>query len=453
MPPMLRYIAATLFVLILVLPLGEAADEGQHADGTPNILFITVDTLRSDHLSIYGYERPTSPNIDGLMARGAWFAQGRTVEPLTNPALASMLTSLYPHEHGSTRNGLRIRSGLASLPKTMQAHGYRTAAFVGNWTLKDKLSGLGEHFKEYEQILTRHRWFGLMRREADAHDVSERAADWIGEHVRARREQPFLAWVHYIEPHAPYRMWREYIEPLGLKQADRYAPSDRYDTEIAFVDNSIGALLHSLENLDLMRETVIVFASDHGESLGEHGYWGHGRHLYEPTLRIPMSITWPGHISPRRITAPALIIDLVPTVLSLLGQQHPSGLQGYDWSGVLAGAPPPMDRLTHYQAHRGAVISRHDSDLARQSGLLALGIIKNNRKEIFYLENQRRQFYDLDSDPAELSSLSTKKENPSEVLQIWRSSLGSALEEFEDMAPEPLDEESIRQLKALGYVD
>jgi len=453
MPPMLRYFIATLFILMLVLPLGEAAGEPQHAGDTPNILFITVDTLRSDRMSIYGYERQTSPNIDGLMARGVWFAQGRTVEPLTNPALASLLTSLYPHEHGSTRNGLRIRSGLASLPKAMQAHGYRTAAFVGNWTLKDKLSGLGEHFEEYEQILTRHSWFGLMRREADAHDVTESAADWISEHIRARREQPFLAWVHYIEPHAPYRMWREYIGPLGLKEADRYSRSDRYDTEIAFVDNSIGALLHNLENLDLLQETVIVFASDHGESLGEHGYWGHGRHLYEPTLRVPMSITWPGHISPRRIAAPALIIDLVPTLLSLLGQRHPSGLRGYDWSGVLAGSPPPMDRLTHYQAHRGAVISRHDSDLARKSGLLAMGIIKDNRKEIFRLENKRRQLYDLDSDPAELSSLSTKKESPSEVLQIWRSSLDSALEDFENMAPEPLDEESIKQLRSLGYVD
>jgi arylsulfatase A-like enzyme len=453
MPAMIRYAVALLLILLSALPLGEAAGEQQQTVYAPNILFITVDALRSDRMSIYGYERPTSPNIDALMKQGVWFTQARTVEPLTNPSLASMLTSLYPHEHGSTRNGLRIRSGLASLPKAMQAGGYRTAAFVGNWTLKDKLSGMGEHFGEYQEVLTRHRWFGLLRREADAHDVSATAADWIMEHVQSRRAQPFLAWVHYIEPHAPYRMWREYGEQLGLAESDRYPPADRYDSEIAFVDDQIGTLLRHLENLDLMKETLIVFAADHGESLGEHGYWGHGRYLYEPSLRVPMSMTWTGHISPREVVAPALLIDLAPTVLSLLGLQHPSGFKGYDWSAVFEGAPPPMDRLTHYQAHRGAVISRHDSDLARKSGLLAIGIVKDNRKEIFRLENRRRRVYDLNADPGELNSLSPKKESPSEGLQIWMSALDSALDSFEDMAPTPLDEESIRQLKALGYVD
>jgi arylsulfatase A-like enzyme len=437
----------------LLLPLGGAAGDDQQTAERPNILLITVDTLRSDRMSIYGYDRPTSPNIDALMQKGAWFTQARTIEPLTNPALASMLTSLYPQEHGSTRNGLRMRSGLASLPKVMQAHGYRTAAFVGNWTLKDKLSGLAEHFEEYQEVLTRHRWFGLVRREADAHDVSSGAADWIMEHVQSRRDQPFLAWVHYIEPHAPYRLWRDYIEPLGLKKGDRYSPSDRYDTEIAFVDASVGSLLNHLENLDLMNDTLIVFASDHGESLGEHGYWGHGRHLYEPTLRVPMSVTWNGHINPQVVGAPALLIDLAPTILSLLGQKQPPGFKGYDWSGVFSGDAPPGDRLTHYQAHRGAVISRHDSDLARKSGLLAVGIVKNNRKEVFRVENGRRWVFDLESDPDELSSLSAKKESPSEGLQLWMTALDNALDSFEDMAPTPLDEESIERLRSLGYVD
>jgi arylsulfatase A-like enzyme len=450
---MLRQIAAPLFVLLIVLPLGGAADQPHQSPERPNILIITVDALRSDRMSVYGYDRPTSPNLDALMSDGALFTHARTIEPLTNPSLSSMLTSLYPQEHGSTRNGLRIRSGFASLPKAMQAHGYRTVAFVGNWTLKDKLSGLGEHFKEYEEVLTRHRWFGLLRREADAHDVSASAADWIMKHVQSRRGEPFLAWVHYIEPHAPYRLWRDYIEPLGLGSSDRYPPTDRYDTEVAFVDNQIGVLLDRLENLDLMDETLIVFAADHGESLGEHGYWGHGRHLYEPTLRIPMSIIWPGHIKPQTIEAPALIIDIAPTILSLVGEQHPVGFKGYDWSGVFEGDPAPHDRLTHYQAHRGAVISRHDSDLARKAGLLAVGIVKNGHKEIYRVENGRRWVFDLANDPLELDSLSAKKENPSEGLQLWMSQLDSALDSFQDLAPEPLDEESIEQLRSLGYVD
>ena len=127
--------------------------------------------------------------------------------------------------------------------------------------------------------------------------------------------------------------------------------------------------------------------------------------------------------------------------------------RGIGGAAVFAGAEPPMDRLTHYQAHRGAVISRHDSDLARKAGLLAVGIVKNNRKEIYRIEKRRRWIFDLDEDPAELGSLSAKKESPSEGLRLWISALDSALDSFDDMKPVPLDEESIEQLKSLGYVD
>ncbi len=433
---------------LLLLAMAPAAFAGDR----PNILVVTVDTLRSDRMSAFGYELSTSPNLDRLMKRGAWFTRARTIEPLTNPALSSLLTSKYPHQHGSTRNGLRMRSGLASLPKAVQAIGYRTAAFVGNWTLKDHLSGLGEHFELYEEVLTRRRWLGLVRSEADAEDVSTRAMEWITGHIRERRNEPFFVWVHYVEPHAPYRYHREYAGQLELDKTDKYPPAVRYDTEIAFVDHAIGSLLKKLENLGLGDDTMIVFASDHGESLGEHGYWGHGRFLFEPTLRIPMSITWPGRIAPLKIDAPALIIDLAPTVLSLLGQDHPSDFTGYDWTAVMAGGDPPYDRLTHYQAHRGAVISRHDSDLARRSGLLAVGIVKNEMKEIYRLENNRRRLFDLGADPGELQSLTLKTESPSEGLQLWISDLQAALDSFDDV-PEPLDEESIEALRSLGYVD
>jgi arylsulfatase A-like enzyme len=165
-----------------------------------------------------------------------------------------------------------------------------------------------------------------------------------------------------------------------------------------------------------------------------------------------MSITWPGRIAPREIDAPSLIIDLAPTVLSLLGQDHPSDFTGYDWTGVMAGGDPPYDRLTHYQAHRGAVISRHDSDLARRSGLLEVGIVKNDMKEIYRVENGRRRLFDLGADPGEVESMTRRSDSPSEGLQLWISDLQSALDSFDD-APEPLDDESIEALRSLGYVD
>jgi arylsulfatase A-like enzyme len=434
-----------------------ALDGNHRAAGTastklaPNVLIVTVDTLRADRMSYYGYERSTSPNLDRLMAAGVSFDRARTVEPLTGPALVSMLTSLHPHEHGASRNGIRMRDELVSLPLTLRDRGYRTAAYVGNWTLRDKLTGLAEHFETYEEVLTRKRWWGLIRREADAADLTEGAIDWLESRDRSA---PFLMWVHYVEPHAPYRAHDEFREPLGLPTSGNIPPADRYDTEIAFADASIGRLLDYVERQGLTDDTIIVFASDHGESLGEHGYWGHGRHLYEPTLRIPMSITWRGALDPRRVDAPSQNIDLAPTILGLLGLETPAGFEGYDWTGVLGGQPEPFDRYTRYQAHRGAVLSKHDSDLARRSGLLEVGVIHNEMKEIFRVNKNKREAYDLGKDPLETVDLhETEAVAPTESLLTWMRSVYDGLSAFDDATPQPLDDESAEVLRSLGYVD
>ena len=297
--------APSFSLLFALVPLLLAVAPAHAGDPPPaNVLVISVDTLRADHMSAYGYARPTTPNIDRLISGGVRFDTARTVEPLTGPALVSMLTSLHPNEHGASRNGLRMRTGLASLPKALQARGYRTAAFVGNWTLRDKLCGLAEHFEEYQEVLTRRRWWGLVRKEANAQDLTDVATEWLDAQRRSQSDAPFLLWVHYVEPHAPYRAHDSYREALGLPARGELSASDRYDTEIAFVDDAVGRLMLHLQEIGLAEGTIVVFASDHGESLGEHGYWGHGRNLYEQTLRIPMSITWPGRLAPAQSPHP-----------------------------------------------------------------------------------------------------------------------------------------------------
>ena len=418
---------------------------------SPNVLIVSVDTLRADHLSSYGHPRNTTPNIDALIQRGTRFTEARTVEPLTAPALCSMLTSLDPHQHGTSRNGLRMRSGLASLPKALQAHGYRTAAFVGNWTLRDKLSGIGEHFAHYEEVLTRARWFGMLRNEATADDLTERALDWTAER-RHDGDVPFLLWVHYVEPHAPYRAHPELAAALGMERRGNYTAAERYEMEIAFTDRAIGKLLRGLEKRSPADETLVIFVSDHGESLGEHDYWGHGRNLYEAALRIPMAIVWDGRVPVGTIDAPALITDIAPSVLSILGYPAPEGFAGHDWKAVLDGAPAPEHRVTHYQAHKGAVISAHDSELARRSGLLEVGVIDGDRKEVFRIKKNRRMVFDLGADPFELASATDKKADPTERLLSWMRAVYDGLSSFEDMPPEPLDDESIERMRSLGYV-
>ncbi|MDH3746537.1 MAG: sulfatase-like hydrolase/transferase, partial [Acidobacteriota bacterium] len=214
---------------LLAMSLGGASGAAERPTKRPNVLLISVDTLRTDRMSGYGHDRPTTPVIDALLERGARFEHARTPAPLTAPAMASVMTSLYPHDHGSTRNGLRVRPRLVSFSNVMQRRGYRTAAVVGNWTLRPKLSGLDEHFESYSAVLNRKRWFGLAKRESTAEDLNVEALEWLDAHLENDAGRPFLLWVHYVEPHAPYQLRSEYSRKLGIKKgAGVFSPRNRY---------------------------------------------------------------------------------------------------------------------------------------------------------------------------------------------------------------------------------
>jgi arylsulfatase A-like enzyme len=447
--------AALLTAALLAAAEPDAAPPRRRAAAhrsPPNVVLVTVDTLRADRLSGYGYGRPTSPAIDRLLAGGATFEQARTVEPLTNPACSSMLTSLHPHEHGATRNGLRMRPKLGSLPKELDRRGYQTAAFVANWTLKDRISGLGEHFDVFEEVFTRKRWLGLFASEATAEDVNETAIAWLDAHAGRRR--PVFLWVHYVEPHAPYELHERMARRIGVAKSGA-SKSDRYDTEVAYVDQAVGALVRRIEgDRRLAGNTLVVFTSDHGESLGEHGYWGHGRHLYEPGLRIPLAYWWPGRIRPQRVEAPATILDLPPTVLGLLDHEVPEGFRGFDWSGVLAGtARPDPERRTWYQAHKGAVLSIQEAGPARKDGLLELAMVTGTRKEIVQVNQREHYVFDLRRDPGERRNLNGAGYRPSDPLAEWMSHVEAMLTAADDAPAVNIDAEDVEKLKALGYID
>ena len=432
-------------------PAASAASRGPRF---PNVLLVSIDTLRTDRMSAYGYERPTSPEIARLLARGTRFAEARTVEPLTSPASCSLLTSRFPHEHGSTRNGLRLRPGLASLPKLLEQRGYRTAAFVGNWTLRDELSGLSEHFDEYHEVFTRNRWFGLFNDEATGDYLSAETLKWIEEHREEEPGHPYFVWVHYVEPHAPYRFWEEFAKRLGVRFHQGVPKADRYDTEVAYADREVGRLLRALGGGDgLPRDTLVLFTADHGESLGEHSYWGHGRHLYENSLRIPMGLVWPGRVPEGTIDEPALIIDLAPTVLGLLGLPDPDGFRGFDWSRVFRGEAEAPERVGYFEAHKGAVQFDHTSSAARADGLLEVGKVAGTRKEILDVSSGAVRIYDFARDPGEVRNLAPSGAKPSSDLVTWLEAVRLGLRAASDIPPARLDAESRERLRALGYVD
>lgn len=423
--------------------------------GPTNVLLISVDTLRTDRMSAYGYARNTSPHIDRLLAEGVRFTEARTVEPLTAPALATMLISMPPHEHGSSRNGLPVRPDLPSLPRVLRRQGFRAAAFVGSWTLRENLWQMNDHFDDYQAVLTDSRWLGLWTREAKAEDLNERALAWLGEHLEGGAERPFFLWVHYVEPHSPYVLQEDFLEQIGAPpDGDVQSKSNRYDSEIAYVDDQIGTLLAAVSEKVSQERLLTILVSDHGESLGEHDYWGHGRNLFEPTLRIPLGITWPDRIIPGVVEAPAMIGDLAPTIVGLLGFEVPEFFQGFDWTEVLAGdAPPPNDRVTHYETHKGAVKPMEERARVRQQGLLEVARLEGSRKEVYRLKGENRSVFDVVSDPGELENLVEADSRMSEALQTWFFAVQRGLLRSDELPPPSLTEEDVEALRALGYID
>jgi arylsulfatase A-like enzyme len=419
----------------------------------PSILVITVDALRADRLGCYGYGRPTSPNIDRLVSEGLIFDRAWTPEPLTGPAMCSMVTGLEPQIHGATRNGLRMESGLDSMPKTLARNGWRTAAIIGTWTLRNNLTLLGEHFETYGERLKRRRWLGILNSEATCEDVTDDALEWVEGVLDDNPDTPFFLWTHYAEPHGPYRFHRQFAERLGVND-DRLTKKDRYDTEIAAVDESIGRLVSGIRGLVQSKSLIVVFTADHGESLGEHNYWGHGRYLYEPTLRIPLAIVWPGAIPARRANTQATLLDLTPTLLELVGIDSAADLPGSSWASAARGGDLLDERIGCYQAHRGAVHGNsHDSDKKRSKGLLWVGVIKGDRKELFNVNRQVLQAYDLAADPGELESLVAANAQPSESLVACLARVNKGLGKLDQLEVNSLDEESVEKLRALGYLE
>ena len=442
-PAAWRAAAVTLAVALAAAPA---------AARYPHVLVVTVDTLRADRLSSYGYRRATTPNLDRLLASGVRFTQAYTVEPLTNPSVSSIFTSLYPHEHGATRNGLPLRPDLVSLPSRLGRGAFHTAAFVGNWTLRDRLSGLGRHFDDYHEVFSRKRWL-VMKSEATADDITSSALQWLAETRERTPHKPLMLWAHYVEPHAPYRLQEAYVPRLGYQKVGELNASQRYDTEVAFVDAAVGELVTGVEKLLGGDELLVVFLADHGESFGRFGYWGHGRHLYEDGLRVPMGIVWKGTLAPRVVDATASVLDVAPTVLGLLGYPALHDARGFDWTPVLRGKAAPPQRVTYFQAHKGAVQSVEDLTRARRRGLLEIGILRDGRKETLRLRNGERLLVDVRRDPGDGKNLVDARSRPSPELLRWREMVEKGLVAADRLPVAAVDAETDAALQALGYID
>lgn len=407
---------------------------------TPNIVLLSVDTLRADHLGCYGYDQPTSPHIDALAATALRFEDFTCEVPLTAPSFGSMLTSQYPRSINMPRNGLPLQADVPMTPALFQQAGYYTFCVQSNWTLKQHLCGLARGFDTYDDDFHQGRW-GALKSERDGAEVTARAQDLL----QARpMDKPFFAWIHYSDPHAPYHVHAD-LTPSGtpgfFTRRDTRVRM-QYDSEIAYTDQAIGALLNALPP-----DTIIVFVGDHGESLYEHDYLGHGRRLYHNTLRVPLLIRAPG-IEAGVSKVPARGMDIGPTLLGLAGLDPAPGMLGVD----LHKAPPAMDRVRVVETYRGAVpnLPKGLRSWMEQRGPLKQAVIADGWKLI--VDGKRKELYYLPGDPGELKNLHLREAKRvaamAAVLSEWDRTVARAEESGESLSEQDLD-----ALKSLGYLN
>lgn len=396
-----------------------------------NLLLITLDTTRADRLGAWGGPEGLTPILDELASKGVVCERAYAPVPLTLPSHASLLTGLYPPEHG-----LRVNSGLNRLgpdvpvlPERLRSRGYRTGAFVGSFVLNRKF-GLDRGFEVYDDQMEEAR--GPTAGDPHGHKmrIGERVVDSALRWLTRRPREPFLCWVHLFDPHSPYDS-RE--ELFGDQFQDR-----PYDAGIAYVDRQAGRLLDYLRKNGLDDRTVVVVVGDHGESLGEHQERSHGFTLYEAALHVPLIIRWAGPDAPvRRISTPVSLVDLCPTLLAALDPGSKLNFSGRSLLPACHGADLPQLNLYAESNHP-----------FEECGAAPLrGLVTEQWK---YIRSPRPELYDLRADPREERNLAddqpTKLEEFERQLQERESAL--VLRDAPEVVISPHD---LRKLASLGY--
>ena len=437
------------------------------AGGTPgkiNLIVISIDTLRRDRVGCFGSGLDTSPRIDRIREESVTFQNAYCEIPVTNPSHASMFTGLTIASHGNDNNGDRLDNNTVTLASIMRREGYRTAAFVSALPLINRISNLSIGFEIYDDNLWVPSWVGdsfvldalalllfrVVQGDAGplaiaAGEVVERATAWIDDHA----QQPFFVFIHLFDPHAPY------APPADFEKAYMPASDTEYDVnnalyngEVRYSDSEIGGLIDHLEAMGLLSRSLLVILSDHGEELGdnEDEFYGHGYYLWQESIRVPFMLRIPdGRLAGDSRSDFCQVVDLVPTILPLLGIRAPGAIE-FDGRNLLAGHATE-DRPLFFQA-------------PPRENTIAFGVLDPPWKLIrrYELDGDRyalrhERLFNLEDDPFETNDLSG--EGPEEKIARLQNHLDMYSDQTlarQGSEREGLSEEDIRRLKSLGYL-
>src|SRR5437899_2661376 len=420
--------AGIVAVTILVPAVGcRAGAPRSSSPERPNVLLVTIDTLRADHVGCYGDRDASTPAIDELAARGARFETAVAHAPLTGPSHASILTSQIPPAHGFRNNsGFTLSPEVRTVAEDFRQAGYRTAAFVSAFPL-DRRFGFDRGFETYDDHLPKgndRRRTPYVERAADA--TTDAVLRWLATSTSGQASPRWFLWVHYYDPHAPY-------EPPGeLAEQFRRAP---YDGEIAFVDRQFARLIHALDARNETARTLILVTADHGESLGEHGEGTHGIFLYDATIRVPWVMAGPQVPAGRVSRTVARSIDVLPTLA--------------DYAGL------PVRRDVDGRSLRAAADGREMSDVASYAeslypelelGWASLYAWRTAGSK--FIRAPHPEVYDLENDASETKNRVAEERARADVLD---GKVEEALRRAPPAAARSVDPDAAERLRALGY--
>ena len=399
----------------------------------PNIILVTVDTTRADRMGFLGSKRGLTPNLDGLARQGVVFEKAFSQAPLTPVSHATIFTGTYPQFHTVTDFGHPLPALLPYLPEILQKSGYHTAAFIGSLILDPKANmapGFDRGFDFFDAGFHAKREAGEDR----YHTVERRAGDVVA-HAMAWLEKnqkpPFFIWVHLYDPHAPYDPPSPYDK---IK--------DRYDGEVAYSDASLGKLFAYLRRRGLYDRALITVMSDHGESLGAHGEKMHGIFLYDETIHVPLLFKLPGSLlAGRRVTTRVRLVDVAPTVLSMLSLPLPPTFQGESLVPLMKSAARPAADLPAYSETEYP---------HRAFGWSALRAMRTGK--YLFVRAPKRELYDQTRDADAAHNLAAGSPAVADTIQ-------SQLNDFYDKTTsyhpkgeqKTLNSEQSANLAALGY--
>lgn len=401
----------------------------------PNVILITLDTTRADHLGSYGYTRAKTPNIDALARGGVLFTQAASTSPLTQPAHSSIMTGTYPTYHGVRVNGnTALSQDQKTIAEALSEKGYETGAFIGAFVL-DGRWGLNQGFKVYDDRfdLEKHKHLDLGSVQRPANQVMDAALAWLESHQRG----PFFAWIHLYDPHTPYEPPEPFFSEYG-----RQGLAGLYDGEIAFADDQVGRCVSWLQAKGLDKKTVVIIMGDHGEGLGSHGEGTHGYFVYDYALRVPFLVATPfTELRGVRVDSQVSSVDVFPTVLALSGIDVGAQVHGRSLLPVML---HPRTEATAYAYGESMTPNL-------QFGWSSLHSLRSTRYKL--IKAPRSELYDLSVDPEETTNVFER--HPA-VARDLMEKLDRLIEKTGRGAPKlemaNLDKETLERLSALGYV-